>query len=64
MLAEHAQSYFLIFILNPTDNTCFLKQPFECTQSNTAPPPLLWIPSNATAILASNTTGEYELQVK
>ena len=29
MLAEHAQSNTLIFILKPTDNTCFLKQPLD-----------------------------------
>ena len=34
MLAEHAQSNTLIFILKPTDNACFLKQPHGCTQNN------------------------------
>ena len=34
MLAEHVQSNFLIFILKPIDNTCFLKQPLGCTQNN------------------------------
>ena len=34
MLAEHAQSNTLIFILKPTGNTCFLKQPHGCTQND------------------------------
>jgi hypothetical protein len=36
MLAEHVQSYLLTFsfILKPTDNTTFLKQPLGCTRNN------------------------------